>query len=142
MKISQLLGQMEREVIGCSTGETMAEAAMILADKRIGAMPVFDSGQVVGIVSERDILYGIANDGAAILQKTVGECMTSPAITVDQDTSVIAALGLMTRRRIRHLPVVRNGEMLGFLSIGDLVKSRMDEIAGEADAMREYIATA
>lgn len=142
MKISQLLTGMEREVIGCSTGSTMAEAAMILADKRIGAMPVFDGGQVVGILSERDVLYGIAESGAALLEKTVGVCMTSPPITVEPEKTVNEALGLMTRRRIRHLPVMRGSEMIGFLSIGDLVKNRIDEIAGEADAMREYIATA
>lgn len=142
MKISQLLAGQNRDVIGCSTAETMAEAATVLADKRIGAMPVFDGGLVVGIVSERDVLYGLAKIGADLLNKTVGDCMTSPPITVDPDMTVNEALALMTRRRIRHLPVIQGGELTGFLSIGDLVKNRMDEIAGEADAMREYIATA
>lgn len=142
MQIAQLLAQHEHELVTSSTGSTVAEAARLLADKRIGALPVFEGGVIAGIFSERDLLYCIAKDGAGVLDRTVGEVMTAPAITVTPDTSVNEALALMTRRRIRHLPVVDGSEVKGFVSIGDLVKNRMDQIAGEAEAMREYIATA
>ena len=84
----------------------------------------------------------MADEGAACLEKSVGEVMTAPAITVDIDAKVDDALGMMTRRRIRHLPVVDNGAMCGFISIGDLVKLRMDEVERDAEAMRNYIQTA
>jgi CBS domain-containing protein len=77
-----------------------------------------------------------------MLDKAVGEVMTAPAITVGPDTSILEALGLMTRRRIRHLPVVEGGEVIGFVSIGDLVKYRIDGIQSEAEALRQYIQTA
>ena len=111
----------------------------ILAEKRIGAMPVVDKGAVLGIISERDILYGLAREGQDILLRTVGEVMISPAITVEPDAPILHALSLMTMRRIRHLPVVEDGKLIGFVSIGDLVKVRIDRIEAEAAAMRDYI---
>ena len=111
----------------------------ILAEKRIGAMPVVDKGAVLGIISERDILYGLAREGQDILLRTVGEVMISPAITVEPDAPILHALSLMTMRRIRHLPVVEDGKLIGFVSIGDLVKFRIDRIEAEAAAMRDYI---
>ena len=142
MRIAQVLAGRDIALVSCSAGTGVAEAARLLADNRIGALPVFDNGTIAGIFSERDLLYCIAKEGAAVLDRTVGDVMTTPAITIRPDSSVNEALALMTRRRIRHLPVVEAGEVRGFLSIGDLVKNRMDEIAGEAEAMREYIATA
>ena len=118
------------------------DAVAMLADKRIGALPVLDSGTVAGIFSERDVIYQLQNHGPAMLDGRVGEIMTAPAVTVSPDTDVMAALALMTRRRIRHLPVVADGQMVGFVSIGDLVKFRIDRIEAEADAMRAYIQTA
>ena len=118
---------------------SVREAVALLAEKRIGAMPVIENGQVVGIFSERDVIYGLARDGAGLLEKSVGEVMVSPAITVERDSPVMTALSLMTRRRIRHLPVIADGVPVGFVSIGDLVKFRIEKIEAEAAAMRDYI---
>jgi CBS domain-containing protein len=110
-----------------------------LADKRIGALPIVDGGKVIGIFSERDLVYGLAGHGPALFGKRVGDVMTAPAIAVTADSPVLSALSLMTRRRIRHLPVVDGTQLIGFVSIGDLVKYRIEKIEAEANAMRDYI---
>jgi CBS domain-containing protein len=110
-----------------------------LAENRIGALPVIDGKSVIGIFSERDIVYGVAKHGAAFLTKTVADTMTAPAISVTPDTAILYALSLMTKRRIRHLPVIKDGALAGFVSIGDLVKHRIEKIEAEAAAMRDYI---
>ena len=128
-------------VTSISPDATVADAVTLLATHRIGAVPVTDATGVVGIFSERDVIYGLNREGAAVLEKKVGEVMTSPALTVDLDAPAISALSMMTRRRIRHLPVVDGGTMVGFVSIGDLVKHRIDKIESEAAALRDYIAS-
>lgn len=143
MEIAQLIAQRaSSETITCDVDMSVRDAVALLADKRIGALPVLHAGQVAGIFSERDVLYRLADLGAACLDKKVGDVMTTPAITVSPSNKVIEALALMTKRRVRHLPVVEGGAMCGFISIGDLVKSRIDEVEHEAQAMREYIQTA
>lgn len=142
MTIAKMIAPRERQIFTCQAGATVEEAARILSDRRIGALPVFENGALVGIFSERDLLHSIAANGAPALIRRVGEVMTAPAITVSPDTSVLEALSLMTRRRIRHLPVEYAGEMVGFVSIGDLVKYRIELIESEAEQMREYIQTA
>ncbi|WP_128891430.1 CBS domain-containing protein [Erythrobacter sp. HKB08] len=143
MEIAQLIaGRASSDVVTCEVDMPVSRVIAMLAEKRIGAIPVMRAGQVAGIFSERDVVYRMADEGAAFLERTVGEVMTAPAITVETRTTVLEALGLMTRRRIRHLPVVENGHMRGFISIGDLVKSRIDEVSHEAEALREYIQTA
>ncbi|WEK45477.1 MAG: CBS domain-containing protein [Candidatus Andeanibacterium colombiense] len=129
-------------IVSCEAGATVEEAARLLAQHRIGAMPVFENGRLAGIFSERDLLYCIAREGAAVLARRVGEVMTAPAITVEPDSGVLDALALMTRRRIRHLPVARGEEVHGFVSIGDLVKHRLERVEAEAEQMRQYIQTA
>src|SRR3546814_10395022 len=94
---------------------------------------------VVVVFSERDIIYGRAQDGPPILDLRVDQMMTAPAVTVTRDQTALSALGLITRRRIRHLPVVENGRLIGIVSIGDLVKRRMEGIEREANMLREYI---
>lgn len=128
------------ETIGADAPLTVA--VQQLGAKRIGALPVVEGGQVAGIISERDIIYCLRDHGAAALDWPVAKVMSSPAITADLETDVMAALALMTKRRIRHLPVVESGELLGIVSIGDLVKHRMERIEAEADAMRSYIQSA
>jgi len=113
-----------------------------LAERRIGALPVLQDGTVAGIFSERDVIYKLRELGPEVLDRQVGEVMTAPAVTVDPETEVLAALSLMTKRRIRHLPVMDRGRMVGFVSIGDLVKYRIDRIESEAEALRTYIQTA
>ncbi|MFC0684311.1 CBS domain-containing protein [Novosphingobium clariflavum] len=123
----------------CQIDTVVSEAAGILAQRRIGALPIMDGDTLVGIFSERDVLYRLHDSGPDMLQKPVAEVMTSPPVTVEPATPVLSALALMTRRRIRHLPVVQDGRMVGFVSIGDLVKYRIDKVESEAAAMRDYI---
>jgi CBS domain-containing protein len=118
------------------------EAVCKLGEKRIGALLVIEGGRIAGIMSERDVIYSIRDHGAAILDWPISKVMSSPAITADPNMSILAALALMTQRRIRHLPVTQGGEICGIVSIGDLVKYRMERIEAEAEAMREYIQTA
>jgi CBS domain-containing protein len=131
-----------RQVFSCQASATVEEAARILSDKRIGALPVFEGGRLAGIFSERDLLHSVAKNGAAALIRRVSQVMTAPAITVTPDTGVLEALSLMTRRRIRHLPVESGEAVVDFISIGDLVKYRIELVEAEAEQMREYIQTA
>lgn len=143
MSVAAILAAQSWDVVTVSVGTPVTEAVALLADRRIGAVPVVDrDGVVVGILSERDIIYHLRSDGAAILGWPVEKAMTSPAITISRDMSVLGALAMITRRRIRHLPVVEEGRLVGLVSIGDLVKRRMDGIEREAAAMREYIQSA
>ncbi len=143
MRIAHLIaGRASSEIVTCDVSTPMREALGLLARKKIGAIPVMDAGKVAGIFSERDVIYCLESEGEASLSKAVGEVMTAPPISVGPQATVDEALAVMTRRRIRHLPVLQGETMCGFISIGDLVKSKMDEIAAEAEAMRAYIQTA
>lgn len=142
MTIRRLIEGRESAVVTCSTDTVVSAAAAILAERRIGALPVTENGKLAGMFSERDVIYGLREHGSAVLSMTVAQVMTAPAVTVEPDTSVLAALSLMTRRRIRHLPVTSNGNMIGLVSIGDLVKHRIDQIEADAEAMRAYIQNA
>lgn len=142
MSIANIIAGRHQDVVSCSAQNTVREAATLMAEKRIGALPVMDGEAVAGIFSERDLLYCVARDGEAVLHARVGDVMTAPAITIDPSQSALGALSLMTRRRIRHLPVVENGRMLAFISIGDMVKFRIEQIETEAEQLREYISSA
>jgi CBS domain-containing protein len=146
MTIAAILKNKGAEVTTLPPSATLAGAVALLAEKRIGAAPVVEGEEVVGIFSERDVIYCLAAKGAAALELSVGEVMTAPARTVSPDEPVLGALSLMTKRRIRHLPVIEanehGGRLVGFVSIGDLVKYRMDRIEQEAEAMRSYIQSA
>ena len=143
MTIAKIIGNRDpSDVFSCDVSTPVVEAVRILAGKRIGALPVMREGQVAGIVSERDIIYCLAEKGSQCLDLTVEKIMTSPAITVETSTRIDEALALMTRRRFRHFPVVDGGRLIAFISIGDLVKSKIDEVEHEAAALRDYIQTA
>ena len=142
MTIASILESRDSQVISCTATDSVQTAAGLLAERRIGALPVLAGDEIAGIFSERDLLYSVAREGERALSRTVGDVMTSPPITIEVGTSVLRALSLMTRRRIRHLPVMDGQRMVGFVSIGDLIKFRMDQIESEADQMREYIASA
>ena len=142
MTIGRLIEHRDAAVVTCDVGTSVSDAVAVLADRRIGAMPVTRDNAVIGVFSERDVIYGLRKHGPQVLALTVGDVMTAPAVTVDPETSVLAALSLMTRRRIRHLPVLRDDTMVGLVSIGNLVKHRIDQIQSEAEAMRAYIQTA
>lgn len=139
MTIAAILQSKGSEVLTVTGDTPVREAVALLAERKIGAVPVVEGGRVVGIMSERDVIYGLKSDGAAMLDWTVGRIMTAPAITVTPGSEIMSALSLMTRRRIRHLPVVEGEALLGVVSIGDLVKFRMDKIEAEAAAMLSYI---
>lgn len=140
MQIAQLLkGRAVTDIVRCAPYTPLGDAVRTLAERRIGAMPVVEGDEVLGIVSERDVLYCLASEGAASLEKPVADVMTAPVVTIAPTTSCDEALALMTERRFRHVPVVEGGAMCGFLSIGDLVKSRLDEVSHEAAALRDYI---
>ncbi|WP_380788445.1 CBS domain-containing protein [Sphingomonas sp. R86521] len=139
MTIAAILQTKGGDVLSLAPDDTLSQAIALLADKRIGAAPVIENGQILGIFSERDVIRCLNADGAAALDKRVRDAMTTPVRSVDRNEPVIGALSLMTRQRIRHLPVVDGGTMIGFVSIGDLVKYRIDRIEADAAAMREYI---
>lgn len=142
MTIGSLLDDRNNEVVTIESTASVGEAVRILAERRIGAMPVVRAGELVGLFSERDIIYGLKDHGAALLDWTIDKVMTAPPVTVDRAQSLLGALGLMTRRRVRHLPVIEGGRLIGFVSIGDLVKHRIDRIEREAEALRDYITQA
>ena len=142
MTIAAILHTKGGEVVSITSRHTVTEAVALLAEKRIGAVPVIDGDEVAGIFSERDVIYCLKDGDTATLNKTVGEVMTAPAVTVTPEDAVMGALSLMTKRRIRHLPVVSGGRVIGLVSIGDLVKYRIDKIEADAAAMRDYIQSA
>jgi CBS domain-containing protein len=142
MTIAAILESKPGDIVSVEAGTSVREAVALLAGRKIGALPVLEGERVVGIMSERDVIYCLASDGAAMLDWPVSRVMTAPAITIESRVSVLAALSQMTRRRIRHLPVVDGERLIGFVSIGDLVAWRISMIEQEADAMRAYIQSA
>lgn len=141
MTIANVL-QGKPQVVTVAPDTRVADVVALLAERRIGAVPVMDGARVAGVFSERDVIIGLATGGAATLERAVGEVMTSPAVTVAPGDTAIAALALMTRRRIRHLPVLDGDVLVGVVSIGDLVKHRIERIEADADSMRAYITQA
>ena len=142
MSVSKFIGDQRGTIITAGREDSVATVVALLAGRRIGCVPIVEDGRVLGIFSERDVIYGLQREGAALLDKPVSEVMTAPAVTIERDTPILSALSLMTQRRVRHLPIVEDGRLIGFVSIGDLVKSRMDRIEAEAEAMRSYIQSA
>ena len=140
MDIARLIAARDpSDIVSCVASDSVRNAVRLLAERRIGAMPVLRNGELAGIFSERDVLYRLAEEGAFCLEREVGEVMTSPPVTIERHTSSDEALELMTLRRIRHLPVMEGPLLIGFISIGDLVKGKIDEVTAEAEQMRLYI---
>ena len=142
MSITAILSSKGSEVATIASGSLLRDAVALLADRRIGAVPVVEGGAIRGIFSERDLVRCLCDHGAEALDWPVDRAMSSPALTVESDTPILVALATMTQRRIRHLPVVESGEIRGIVSIGDLVKYRIERIEAEAEALRTYIQTA
>jgi CBS domain-containing protein len=142
MTIAAVLRDKGSSVETIAADASVFDAVRQLGAKRIGALPVIEDGRITGIISERDVIYCLRDHGPDVLGWPVERVMSSPAITADAQTDILAALALMTQRRIRHLPIVEGGQIRGIVSIGDLVKHRMDRIEAEADAMRVYIQSA
>ena len=142
MKVSQILTDKGREVHTVSAETSMREAVDLLGSRNIGAVVVTDSkGAVTGILSERDVVRATAKDSLGFLQKPVSSCMTARVVTCSCDHTVDDLMNLMTQKRIRHVPVVEGGKLTGLISIGDVVKRKLDASEQEAAAMRDYIAT-
>lgn len=142
MTIAAVLQEKGSKIESIAPETTMFDAVRKLGEKRIGALPVVEDGRIIGMISERDVIYSLREHGRGALDQPVGQVMSSPAITVDSQTDVLSALALITERRIRHLPVVDGAEIRGIVSIGDLVKHRIERIEAEAEAMRVYIQSA
>lgn len=142
MTIAAIIAGREGKVRSVTCDTPVRDAIRLLAENRIGSLPVLRDGKVVGIMSERDVIYCLASDDSKMLDWTVERIMTTPAITVARDGSEMAALSQMTHKRIRHLPVVEGDELIGIVSIGDLVAFRLNRIEQEAEAMRAYIQSA
>jgi CBS domain-containing protein len=141
MLVSQILTQKGAAIFSCSPQETIAAAAERLNEHRIGAMVVLDQkDNVAGIISERDIIRAIAQAGAAALSSPVASFMTRDIVYAEPKESIDALLSRMTDRRIRHLPVCKDGKLIGVVSIGDLVKTRIAETEAEAEGLKAYIA--
>lgn len=142
MTIAAILQGKGDSIVSVQAGDSVLSVVALLGEHRIGCVPVVEGSDVVGIFSERDVVAHLGAYGPKLLDLPVRNVMTSPAMTIQSDMPVLTALSLMTKRRIRHLPVVDNGRMIGFVSIGDLVKYRIDRIEAEAAAMRDYIQSA
>jgi CBS domain-containing protein len=131
------------DIISIEPTASLAAAAELLSKHRIGAVVILGAGgRLSGILSERDIVRTIAEQGAAALESPVGQAMTRNVTTCSEDDEIAAIMERMTAGKFRHMPVVANGLPIGLISIGDVVKLRVDEIERESEAMRDYIRTA
>ena len=142
MTIAAVLASKGGEVATIGADAPLREAVAELARRNIGALVVVAGEQVAGVISERDLVMCLDRHGAELLDRAVSGAMSAPAVTVDPNTPVLSALALITQKRIRHLPVVTGGRLAGIVSIGDLVKYRIERIEREAEAMRTYIQSA
>ncbi len=143
MTVARILAEKGREVFTTQPHRTLREVIEMLADKGVGAAVVTDAAMnVLGILSERDVVRVIGRHGAAALDDQVSRHMTPKVITVTRDTTIDQMMETMTEGRFRHLPVVEDGRLIGIVSIGDVVKRHVSAIDSERRALREYIATA
>ncbi|MEX6507773.1 CBS domain-containing protein [Jiella sp. M17.18] len=140
MSVGKILGSKGRDVVTLRPGVTVEEAAKVMAQHKIGAIVLLaDDDRVAGIVSERDIVRGLAKAGAQSLTQPVKDVMTMQVTTCTVRTTVHEAMEIMTNGRFRHLPVCEDGKLIGIVSIGDVVKQRIEDAEREAREIREYI---
>jgi signal-transduction protein with cAMP-binding, CBS, and nucleotidyltransferase domain len=143
MTVSHILSAKGRDVVTAKSDDTIRSVAQTLANRRIGAVIILnDAGRIEGIISERDVVRCIAADGAGALDFKVSKVMTSKVKTCTEADSEAELMVMMTENRIRHLPVVSHGKLAGMISIGDVVKYRIQAIEHEAEDLKAYIATA
>jgi len=142
MIIADLLRLRNNDVFKIKSTDCIADAANVLTERKIGALLVEDdSGKIVGILSERDIVGGMVPHGADLHDVPVSDLMTTNIVKCAPKDTVLEAMAMMTDRRIRHLPVFDGDNLAGLISVGDLVKCRISEVQAEAEAMRQYIAS-
>jgi CBS domain-containing protein len=141
MQVENILQSKGRAVTTVAPRTSIAEAVGLLNTHRIGAVVVLDGKRVVGIVSERDVVRHLGTDWAALSARPVSDVMTKDVVTAGRYATVAEIMERMTERRIRHLPIVEAGELVGIVSIGDVVKRKIEETEQEATALKEYIAS-
>jgi CBS domain-containing protein len=143
MNVKHILSQKGADVRTLEPTATLSDAMDILAKRRIGALVITGADRrIVGIISERDIVRAIAEHGTGTLQSPVSEMMTRKVVTCGQNETIAEIMGRMTAGKFRHVPVVEQGRLIGIVSIGDIVKARLEELEQEHDALRDYIRTA
>jgi CBS domain-containing protein len=143
MTVRAILSRKGRDVSTIAPTASLSEAVKLLAQHRIGAVVVTGpDNRVAGILSERDIVRALSERGPAALDENVAAVMTRKVSTCQESETVAVLMEKMTAGKFRHLPVVEQGHLVGIVSIGDVVKLRVEEIEGETNALREYIATA
>lgn len=143
MSVATILAAKSGDVTVTQPHRTLQEVANLLAEKGIGAVMVTGGdGDVLGILSERDIVRAIGRHGDAVLRDPVSKFMTSRVVTTTPNESIEHVMEMMTAGRFRHLPVLEHGRLIGVISIGDVVKHRLDGLETEHRAMRDYIASA
>ena len=143
MSVAQILAAKGGDVVTTQPHRTLMEAVALLSSKGIGAVVVADAGKnVLGMLSERDIMRAIAGGGTEALGDAVSRHMTPKVFTVTEETAIDSVMETMTNGRFRHVPVLSNGKLIGLVSIGDVVKYHVNEIETEHRALRDYIATA
>lgn len=143
MTVKAILEAKGHDVVTLGPNEKLSEAVRLLAEHRIGALVVTNGDQkIVGIISERDIVRTIGTTGAAALDMTVRDVMTPKVNICNEHHTVNEVMEIMTRGRFRHLPVEKNGQLDGIISIGDVVKKRIEDVEREAEDIRSYIASA
>ncbi len=141
MTIAHILQDKPQRMITVGPEQTLRQAAEVLGRERIGALLVLKpNGDIAGILSERDIVRAVGADGAAVLERPVAETMTKDVTCCAPDDSIDSAMALMTERRFRHLPVRQGGRVVGMISIGDVVKKKVEDAEAESQSLREYIA--
>jgi CBS domain-containing protein len=140
MHVDTILVVKGRDVRTIAPDATVADAVQRMYRERVGALVVSEDGErIAGIISDRGIMNAIAERGTAVMDEQIGQMMTKQVYTCSAHDDVSTIMATMTNRRIRHIPVVEDDRLCGIISIGDVVKHRIDEIQSEADAMREYI---
>lgn len=143
MTVSSILQRKSGTIVTLRPDESVGEAVTRLAENRIGAIVVVDEHMgVEGIISERDVVRLIHERGVGVLSTTVGDVMTRAVVTCTPDETILAIMERMTRGRFRHVPVVAGDRLVGIISIGDVVKLRVEEMERESAALRDYIMTA
>ena len=142
MTVGHIINEKGRDVVTTSPNVSLAEVAALLSEKRIGAVVVVDKDRIEGIISERDVVRAIARFGSEALRKLASDCMTSRVVTCRPEDTINEVMQKMTSGRFRHVPVLVDGRLGGIISIGDVVKRRIEEVEREADQIREYIAHA
>jgi CBS domain-containing protein len=141
MQVETILQSKGRAVSTVTAAATIAEAVELLNGKKIGAGVGVDGKRVVGILSERDVVRHLGSDWGALTKRPVSDVMTKNVVTVSRFATVADVMERMTEKRIRHMPIVENGELVGIVSIGDVVKRKIEETEQEATALKEYIAS-